>query len=156
MLRPRSDSDRRLPFALRALACVAVAGLVASACGPPVPRYRQWSFKAGAGYQDVQLADNAFWVSTQRRDTGYYSTLGDFALLRAAELTMGAGFTHFRLVSGAETAAELVPPFTDVRTGLWNVVICFHGPPPGDGRVYVAEDVAAQIRKRHGISSLVQ
>ena len=141
---------------MRALACAAVAAFVVSACGPPVPRYRQWSRRAGAGYQSVQLSENAFWVTTARRDTGYYSTLGDFALLRAAELTAEAGFTHFRLVSGAETAAELVPPYTDVAAGLWNVVICFDGPPPGGGEAYVAADVAAQIRKKHGISRLVQ
>ncbi len=156
MLLPCFAPRPRTPLALRALACAVLAAFVASACGPPVPRYRQWSRRAGAGYQSIRLSDHAFWITTERRDTGYYSKLSDFALLRAAELTLEADFTHFRVVSGAETVAQLVPPYTDVKPGLWNVVICFDGPPPGGGEAYVAAEVAARIRKEHGVTQLVQ
>jgi len=58
------------------------------------------------GYSETQLAENIFEV--RFRGNGYTSSerAADFALLRCAELTLAAGFSHFVLIDRATEIAQ--------------------------------------------------
>ena len=61
------------------------------------------------GYDEVQLSENSYQISF--RGNGYTSRqrAEDFALLRAAELTLENGFTHFMIINEAsDTSTNLV------------------------------------------------
>ncbi len=127
----------------------------AVACGSPPPPYKELRIysKSPLGYASIQLGPNAFWVSAVQVGPGYTNRLRDYALMRSAELTIEAGFTHFQVVSGADTAAELKPPYQVVEPSLWNVIVCHDGTPLAAGGSFVAAEVVREMREKHGITT---
>ncbi len=127
----------------------------AAACGSPPPPYKELRVDSNSpqGYASIRLGDHAFWVTAVQVERGYTNRLRDYALMRAAELTIEAGFTHFQVVSGADTAAELNPPYQVVEPGLWNVIVCYDGTPLAAGESFVAADVVHEMREKHGITT---
>lgn len=127
----------------------------AAACGSPPPPYKELLVysESPLGYASIQLGQNAFWVSAVQAGQGYTNRLRDYALMRSAELTIEAGFTHFQVVSGADTAAELKPPYQVVEPSLWNVIVCHDGTPLAPGESFVAAEVVHEMREKHGITT---
>lgn len=119
-------------------------------CGSPPPPYKEFRAhgRSPLGYASIQLRDDAFWVTAIQIESGYTNRLRDYALMRSAELTLEAGFSHFHVVNGADSVAELKPPYELIEPSLWNVIICDDGP---DG--FRAADVVDEVRERHGITT---
>jgi hypothetical protein len=132
-----------------------VALLLFVSCGTPPPPYKEFKAysRSPVGYASIQLSEHAFWVTAVQTGPGYTSRLADYALMRSAELTREAGFTHFQVVSGADTAAELRPPYRVVEPSLWNVIICHDGTPVAEGESFVASEVIARVSEKHEITT---
>ena len=80
---------------MRSVASLLLVILLAS-CATPY----QATGLAG-GYSDAQLDKNVFRVTFQGNGFTEPQRAADFTLMRSAELTLKAGFTHFAIVSGA-------------------------------------------------------
>lgn len=59
------------------------------------------AYHQGEGFKEVQLKPNMFRVSYQGSESPIQSA--DFTMLRAAELTLEKGFSHFAMVRDAPT-----------------------------------------------------
>ncbi len=136
------------------LVLVTFSAAFSVACGSPPPAYKELRVysRSLVGHTSIQLADNAFWVSSIQTERGYTTRLTDFTLLRSAELALEAGFAQFQIVRGADTAAELKPPYAVVRANLWNVIVCHNGTPLAPGTSWIAAEVVSGMRKKYGIA----
>lgn len=72
---------------------IALIIILLAACSSSNPQY-QAADQKGFGYSDKQLATDKYWVSYKSRDTNAQRAT-DFALLRAAELTIAQGYEWF-------------------------------------------------------------
>ncbi|MEP1230929.1 MAG: hypothetical protein ABJG88_09665 [Litorimonas sp.] len=72
------------------------AVLLLTACASTQSAYGP-SDGSGIGFKNIQLEPDRFRVSFTARSV---DEARDYALLRAAELTDGEGYTHFRIVNG--------------------------------------------------------
>ena len=79
--------------------------------------YQENSFTGG--YSDTQLAPDLFRVSYTGNGYSSSGRVQDFALLRAAELSLKNGFSHFSVVSAADASKVGVytAPTTSTTTG---------------------------------------
>ena len=104
----RRRADGRLGTGL----VLAAAGLLAACATGPAP-YGPADTSGGLGYEVQQIESSRFRVSYRARDG---ATARDYALLRAAEVTLDAGDEWFRVV-GAYTDAP------DERSGETSVSV---------------------------------
>lgn len=131
----------------------------------------------GGGYTDLQLGTDLFRVAF--RGNGYTSAerAADFALLRAAEVTLAQGATHFLVLSHGKDAKELfatVPSGsgTLTPTGLGGytyspattflvpiskhrvefVIQLLRDPPPPGVPAYSAALIRTQIRQKYNLA----
>jgi hypothetical protein len=86
------ESRRRRAWLLAALALLALTACASS----PTP-YR--SASDGFGYREQQLESNRYRVSFAGNAATGLDTVRDYALFRAAELTVAAGHDYFRVVN---------------------------------------------------------
>jgi len=96
------------------LSGIAITLLAACATGPTAYGPAQ---NAGLGFASQQIESDRFQVSFTARDADEARNL---ALLRAAELTKGAGFSHFRVI-GSDTSSHdrgRSPVSTSVGIGI--------------------------------------
>ncbi len=80
---------RILTFAAAAFA------LAACASTPAAPPYAAASSPTSAGYSETQIESNRYFVTYRAPSTGEVARLEDYALLRAAELTLANGRDWF-------------------------------------------------------------
>ena len=106
-----------------AFSFVALASLVLAGCVSP---YASKGFTGG--YSDTQLAPDAFRVTFSGNNITSSERTQDFALLRAADLTISHGFRYFAIVnsaSGGSTSSITLPGHsytTAQATGYGNSV----------------------------------
>lgn len=132
---------------------VALLLVVAVGCGSPPPPYKELRVysKTLVGHTHIDLGDGRFWVASTQDASGYTERLREYTLLRSAELARDAGYTHFQVVAGTDTAAELVPPYRVVEPDLWNVIVCYSGSPPAQGTSWEVDAVIRRVRERYRI-----
>lgn len=114
---------------LRLLSALLVAGLLTSACATQTP-YRPAEKRGAEGYTETKLTDKRYRITFTGNSVTPAETVKDFALLRAAELTLQEGYDWFALAdrstdtkvrtSGGIDTGFVVPPTTQVyrRCGL--------------------------------------
>lgn len=159
---------------LKSLPVLALLVLALTACSTTV--YKQASGPMGMGYSDAPLEDGRYRITFRGRD---FNTAYDFALLRAAEITLAKDYTWFRVTNAFSNEDEdhrhsshisvstghsshrrhrdywgvgLGFPLTDnYRTALHSIDIQLgKGDKPEEDRVYDAASVIATIGPRVG------
>lgn len=99
----------------RALVVALLATLVLSACATAGSVYRPATVKGGVGYTEQEVTPTSYRVTfTAPKEAGTQAAQ-DYALLRAAELTLAKGHTWFQLAS--RTVAEVQVDRPKVVTG---------------------------------------
>ena len=86
------------------LAAVVLAGTALAACAT-TPLYKQQTSSVSSGYSEQQLDANQYRVSFTGKRSTSRGRVEDGLMLRAAEVTRAAGYSHF-LVDGRETERE--------------------------------------------------
>jgi len=163
--------------------CIALAVAVGSpGCGSgplgmgTTYQPRGWT----GGYDETQLAPNVFRIGFQANQYTLPGTATDFALLRAAELTLERGYTHFAVVRGADAVAttQITTPVTRTQTDVFagqirqrevtvgersyvsevpsssNTIVCFKGAPPNAAYLVMdARQIYDQLVAKHGLKS---
>jgi len=89
-------ADPRPKAMLRLMTGLAVLTLAACASGPEP--YRAAKGSEARGYQDLQIESDRFRIAYRAEEA---QTAHDYALLRAAELTLAQGADWFRVVSAS-------------------------------------------------------
>ncbi|MCR6643460.1 MAG: hypothetical protein NVV62_02450 [Terricaulis sp.] len=74
---------------------IAAFALAALAACASTPTYAPASAPGGAGYSETQIESNRYFVTYRARGAAEASVLSDYALLRAAELTIERGGEWF-------------------------------------------------------------
>lgn len=80
-------------------------GLVVTACASTGPSYEKANSERGYGYHESQLADNRYRVTFTARSNND-DAARDYALLRAAELTLQKGYDWFEVADRDTTVSE--------------------------------------------------
>ncbi len=75
---------------------VGIATLALAACASSIPAYQQASSDRSYGYRDTAIESNRYRISYRANNS---SIASDYALLRAAELTIANGYDWFEIVS---------------------------------------------------------
>lgn len=98
------------------LLTVLVAGLLVGLAACSTPLYKQASGPYGLGYSEAALEEGRYRITFRARDL---ATAYDFALLRAAELTLAKGYTWFRVTNtiGDEHSDDYPRSRVSVGTG---------------------------------------
>lgn len=74
---------------------IALLVLAALAACASAPRYEPALAQGGAGYSEAQIESNRYFVTYRAKNAGDAALLHDYALLRAAELTLERGGEWF-------------------------------------------------------------
>jgi hypothetical protein len=82
------------------LLALAVSSLLLSSCGTPYQ-----PMKSGTGFADEQIAPDKFVISFQGNGNDSAEKVGDFALLRAAQVTLSHGFDYFAALDVTNTSS---------------------------------------------------
>lgn len=93
-------NTRRVPL----VAGITLLGLALGACTNS-PLYKPQASKSGSGYSEQQLDANQYRVTFTGKRSTSRQRVEDGLMLRAAEVTREAGFSHF-LVNNRETERE--------------------------------------------------
>jgi len=80
--------------------------------------YRPYSYFAGGGWKDVQLAESTFKVTFEANGYTSKTTATDMALLRSADLALANGFKYF--VIGAVSDDSRTGAYTSPTTTTFN------------------------------------
>jgi hypothetical protein len=170
---------------LATLCAVLVAAMGSTSCGSgplgmgTTYQPRSWT----GGYDETQLAPNVFRVGFQANQYTLPSTATDFALLRAAELTLERGYTHFAVVRGVDSVATalITTPVTRTQTDTFagqirqrevtvgersyvsevpsssNTIVCFKGAPSNAAYLVMdARQIYHQLVSKHGLKSRME
>ena len=112
--RVQRNSTRRTDMGARFIQLLAASALLMTACAT--------SYKpvgVSGGFEETQLAENVWRV--RFRGNGYTSSskVEDYAMLRAAELTITKGYSFFRLEDSrnASSTAYMTTPSTTTTSG---------------------------------------
>ncbi|WP_306251339.1 hypothetical protein [Parvularcula sp. IMCC14364] len=91
------------------------AALALAACASTVPAYQQAGSDRSYGYRDTAIESNRYRISYRAKNS---SVASDYALLRAAELTLSNGYDWFEIVSAdTENSARRNGTGSSVRVG---------------------------------------
>ncbi|UZD54953.1 CC0125/CC1285 family lipoprotein [Caldimonas aquatica] len=153
----------------------ALAAIFLTACATA---YRPYTFLGGGGWKEVQIADNAFKVTFEANGHMSKTQAADLALLRAAELALANGYSHFIIGSAPDdsrTGAYTTPSTTNINLTTYGnstrgtaqtyggqtyvfsfpapsiTVVLFKEKPPLSTTVYDAALVAKSIKVQYGI-----
>src|SRR5262245_9074167 len=91
----RLQEMRPMFFSLAALLTLLLCG-----CGTP---YRP--MKGGTGFADEQIASDKFVISFQGNGNDSSEKVGDFALLRAAQVALSHGYGYFAVLDVTNTSS---------------------------------------------------
>lgn len=94
---------------------------VLAACASSQPSYKA-ADERGFGYSDKELAKDMYWVRYKSRDTDAKRAT-DYALLRAAELTLAQGYEWF-VVSEKEVSGNALTHQRDVEVKIDTMANC--------------------------------
>ena len=136
---------------------------LAVALGGCQTSYQKTSFTGG--YDELRLSENTYRVSVRGNGFTSKERAGDIALLRAAELTLGAGYDRFAVVGG-EGVSSQVAGFDPIQTNRYgNTLVTTGGDPvfkpggnivirmlrpkdPGYGEALDAKLIESQLRAK--------
>jgi len=153
-------------MAVAFLAAVAVAGCATS--------YRATNYDGGAGFSSTQLGENIFEVRFQGNDFTSSEKASNFALLRAAELTLENGFGYFIVNDDENTRqtgvfttpvwSSTTYSFAGSTTNYYGgntysvstpnarkIIVCFKEKPDWSGPIYDALFVVQSIKGKYAI-----
>lgn len=82
---------------MKKLLAICIAPLVLSACATGPSSYGPVTEQSSLGFKSMQIEDARFRVSYTGRSS---EEAQDYALLRAAEIALDQGFSHFKIVNG--------------------------------------------------------
>ncbi|MDJ0655817.1 MAG: hypothetical protein QNJ40_16750 [Xanthomonadales bacterium] len=144
--------------------CLAALVIFCNGC---VTGYQPTSAINNNGFSEIQLSKNSWEVQYAGNAGTTQKRRRDFVMLRAAELTLDAGFDYFTLVVShghdiASAYATRLDHSVTPPVGLWqkagwvkpvprNIVMGYREPPNGI-ESYPAADVAAAIKERYRLS----
>ena len=150
-----------------------LAGL--AACTTPQAQYAPAANAKGKGYTDQRVEQDRFRITYRGSAGAPVGQVFDYALLRAAELTLAQGYEWFQITSRNEEVAASNGPYVNLGTGgvdynrsssvgvgvstgfnlggpgLRTVTLeirMARGQAPGNPDAYNAMDVARSIRQR--------
>jgi len=153
---------------------VKIAALIFLLSGCATP-YQSSESNYGYGYSETRLDVNKFSVRFIGSDSDSAAVVSDYALLRAAEITLENGFTHFGLIDSrdlAEISSYTSPvqsnTYVNPATGQatthtyggntyissaphsFKTIICYKGKPEdGKGVVFDAAFLKESLRKKY-------
>jgi len=150
--------------AIAFLTVVAVAG-----CATP---YQPKNLDGGFGFSSMQLGESAFEVRFQGGAFDSQERASDFALLRAAELTLEKGFKYFIIDNDENTQetgvfstpvwSSTTHTFAGSTTNYYGgntysvsepasrkVIVCFKEKPDWPGLVYDAQFVVQSVKEKY-------
>jgi len=148
------------------LAIATVAGCATSTI------YQPASSDGGNGFSSTQLGENAFEVRFRGDSSTSPEKASDFALLRAAELTLEKGFDYFiidddensqqtsvrttparsetkRTWKGATTTYYGGNTYTTSKPRARKVIVCFKEKPDWSGLIYDARFVVQSVKEKY-------
>lgn len=100
------------------------------------------------GYTDEAIGKNTFDVSFFGNGASNTNKVSDFAMLRAAEITLQNGCLFFTIEDKKELL-EVSSPFPKPVVKM--IIICFVDR-PSSGNPYEASVVLSSLKQKHGIS----
>lgn len=151
---------------------IAAILLLLSGCATP---YQPQKSAYGYGYSETQLAENIFSVRFIGSGADGAPVVSDYALLRAAEVTLEHGYTHFGIVDSKDEIkySSVTVPATTVYTPnifagtttattsgggtyigyepqSFKTIVCYKGKPEDDkGVVFDAAFLKESLRKKY-------
>jgi len=155
---------------VKAIQRLTIPALVALAgCAAPAP-YQPFG-ESGAGYFSDALSPAKFSVAFSGNSGSGSTRVSDYALLRAAEVTLENKFSYFVVLRRALSSLPNVTP-ADMELAMIGppgshkvpggtgdltmdlVIHCYSQPPPPKQQIqiYDAQQIAAQIRKKYALS----
>ena len=104
---------------MKSLVLTAVAALSLAACASTGPSAYGPSYGAGAGFENTKIQSDRFRVSYTGNSA---NEAKDYALLRAAEITLAEGYTHFKILHGdlRDNGAGGSPVSSSLGVGIGN------------------------------------
>lgn len=164
---------------MKIFAKIAVILFLLFGCATP---YQPQESAYGYGYSETQLAENIFSVRFIGSNTDSAPVVSDYALLRAAEVTLEHGFTHFGIVDSknqTKISSVTVPATTvytpNVYTGTTTIstygggtyiisapqsfytIVCYKGKPEDDkGVVFDAAFLKDSLRKKYELDKKIE
>lgn len=153
------------------VAAAVAAALLLGGCSTSTI-YQPATSDGGSGFSSTQLGENAFEVRFRGKSSTSSEKASDFALLRAAELTLEKGFNYFvidddenskqtgvhttpvrsetkRTWKGATTTYYGGNTYTTSKPRARKVIICFKEKPDWSGLVYDAQFVVQSVKKKY-------
>ena len=92
---------------MKKLGIAALAALIVAGCATTYgPRYERASGPRDYGYYDTQLDENRYRVQYRASEGGYYAE--DYAMRRAAELTLNQGYDWFQVIGRSRAMRDEV------------------------------------------------
>lgn len=82
---------------MKKLLVLCVASLITSGCATGPSSYGPATEQSSLGFKAMQIEEDRFRVSYTGRSS---DEAQDYALLRAAEITLDEGYTHFKVITG--------------------------------------------------------
>jgi hypothetical protein len=134
--------------------CVAVL-LLAVTCGCAATGYHPDG--VNGGYEECRIQQGIYRIDFHGNRYTSKSTVKDFVLLRAAELTLQEGHSYFETIEKESAYLDTVRGTDDWLTTLHLpnaslVIRCLDEKPEGDGIVYDAVQICDNIRAGHRIT----
>jgi hypothetical protein len=100
------------------------------------------------GYTDEATGKNTFDVSFYGNGSSYTDRVSDFAMLRAAEITLQNGYSFFT-VEDKKELLEVSSPFPKPVVRI--KILCFVDRPSG-GNSYEANVILSSLKQKYGLS----
>jgi hypothetical protein len=136
----------------RRLTMIALLAAALGACATP---YKEQGF--GGGVSATRLDERTLRISARGNSFTDEATVSEYAMIKAAEETLRAGYGHFQIMDGAGTArfTPMVMKGTFIpmwKPGVAMMVRMYPGPKQSDAPegVYDAHEVMTYIGARYG------
>ena len=130
--------------------------LLVAVCGCTTP-YRPASRFTRVGYSDVQLDEHVYRVSFVGNDQTPAAQTRDYAMLRAAEITLSAGYQYFAVLKDVSDenlcAAATEDSVYTVRQPITHLTVQCFKQKPEEGLSFNAEVLYDSVRAQYGIAS---
>lgn len=159
---------------MKTITCVAALMLFLSGCATP---YKPAASASDYGYSESRLDEDKFSVRYIGSDADSAAVVSDYTFLRAAEVTLEHGFTHFEILDSRDqsktsayttpvTANTQISPVTGQATtytygGIsgtssepqsFLTIVCHRGKPTVEnGAIFDAEFLKNSLREKYGL-----
>ncbi|MCK1517909.1 hypothetical protein IVB22_36595 [Bradyrhizobium sp. 190] len=130
--------------ASRTITLVVTVCLLLAGCGT---KYQEMGFTGGVSAE--QITKDTYRIAARGNGNTRSTTIQDYALLKAAEITKAAGATHFAIISAADatTSDTIVMPGTSTTTFSGNTAYTTRSPGYVDNIIKPGQDVHIRVLK---------